>query len=140
MDEQRYFNNYAPTNKSPCMKMKSLLSGVALIGLLLQQTLVASSPVPLQTIPHYFQRNQITRHSLQSSEVQRELAPLVSKGAVIFGPSSAAYPNATSRWVTYAKPNIQVVIQPAEESDVAKIVSNMIRSLTCLVTNKTSTG
>ncbi|KAJ8130682.1 hypothetical protein O1611_g2947 [Lasiodiplodia mahajangana] len=102
--------------------MVSLASLLAACSCLVSyQALVAGSPIH-HDVSQLFQRNPITRSSLTSSKVQSELGPLLSHGAVVFGPSSSLYLNATSRWVEYVKPNIQVVVQPAQESDVAKIV------------------
>ncbi|KAI1432414.1 FAD-binding domain-containing protein [Xylaria sp. CBS 124048] len=102
--------------------MRSLLSIAALFGLLLQQSFVAASPLPPSDTPRYFERDPTTRLRLTSAQVQKELGPVVSKETVIFGPDSTLYPNATSRWVTYVRPDIKVVVQPAKESDVATIV------------------
>ncbi|KAI0120156.1 FAD-binding domain-containing protein [Nemania sp. FL0031] len=102
--------------------MVSLTSLLAAYSCLIScQTFVTGSPIH-HDVYQLFQRHPITRSTLTSSKVQSELGPVLSNGAVIFGPSSSLYPNATSRWVEYVKPNIQVVVQPAQESDVAKIV------------------
>ena len=105
-------------------KMISLLS-LAAFGLVLLQAHVASFPLAHPDAPRYFQPNPLTRRNLTTNTVERELGPLLSKGTLIFGPSSPAYANATSRWITFVQPMIQVVVEPATEADVSKIVSNI---------------
>jgi hypothetical protein len=91
------------------------------LGLL--QALVAASPVPHPAEPHYFKTNPITRRNLSIATLQNELGPRLSPGTLIFGPDSSDWANATDRWNEYAVPEIQVVVVPAQESDVSKIVS-----------------
>ena len=104
--------------------MISLLPFAA-YSLVLLQALVAAFPLAHTDVPRYFQPSPITRRDLTPFTVEKELGHLLSKGTLIFGPSSHAYANATSRWITYVQPVIQVVVEPAEESDIPKIVSNM---------------
>lgn len=47
----------------------------------------------------------------------------MSPGSLIFGPSDPAWDETTKRWNLFAVPDVQVVVQPAQESDVSKIVS-----------------
>ncbi|KAI8949277.1 FAD-binding domain-containing protein [Xylaria longipes] len=101
--------------------MFSLWFFVACYSLVFFQTPVAASPIH-HDVPHFFQRSPTTRHNLTASTVQSELGPLLSQGTLIFGSSSPLYANATWRYVEFAKPNIQVVVQPAQESDIAKII------------------
>lgn len=75
------------------------------------------------SIPRYLERSPTTPANLDSNKVQRELGTRVSKGTVIFGPTDARFPDATSRWNTFAVPQIRAVIEPAQESDVPIIVS-----------------
>lgn len=103
--------------------MISLLS-LAACSLMLLQALVAGAPAH---VPRYFQPSPLTRRTLTASTVQSELGPLLSTGTLIFGPSSPAFANATSRWVTYVQPNVQVVVEVAAESDISKIVSRIIQ-------------
>ena len=102
---------------------------LAAYSLVLLQALVSSLPVAHPDVPHYFQPNPITRRDLTTNTVASELGPLLSNGTLIFGPSSPLFPNATSRWITYVQPVIQVVVEPAAESDIPKIVSNIAISL-----------
>lgn len=86
------------------------------LGLL--PTIVSSSPV----IPHYFRTVDVSR-AVTAKQVQHDLGRVLSKGALIFGPSSSAFANATERWNTRSMPaDIQVVVEVAQESDVAKVV------------------
>ena len=104
--------------------MISLLP-LAAYSLVLLQALVAGYPLAHPEVPRYFQPNPLTRRNLTTSTVERELGPLLSNGTLIFGPSSPAFANATSRWVMYVQPVIQVVVEPAAESDIPKIVSSI---------------
>ena len=98
---------------------------LAAYSLVLLQALVASYPLTHADVPRYFQPNLITRRDLTADTVQRELGPILSNGTLIFGPSSPAFANATSRWITFVQPNIQVVVEVAAESDISKVVSNI---------------
>ncbi|KAM0246496.1 hypothetical protein ACHAQJ_010178 [Trichoderma viride] len=94
-------------------------AGLWASSLALLPSLVSSSPVA----PHYFRAVDVSR-TVTPSQVQNDLGKVLSKGTQIFGPSSAAFANATERWNQNSMPaNIQVVIEVAQESDVAKIVS-----------------
>lgn len=87
-------------------------------GLALLPAIVSSSPI----VPHYLRAVDISR-AVTPKQVQNDLGKVLSKGSLIFGPSSFAFANATERWSTYSMPaDIQVVIEVAEESDVAKVV------------------
>jgi hypothetical protein len=92
-------------------------------GLALLPVLVSSSPL----VPRYFQRDLFSRDKITASMVKTELGPQLSNGSLIFGPDSALYPGATERWNTRITPDAQVVVQPAAESDLAKIVSGLLR-------------
>lgn len=92
-------------------------------GLALLPVLVSSSPIVLR----HFQRNLFSRDNITASTVKAELGQQLSTGSLIFGPDSALYPNATERWNTRITPNAQVVVQPAAESDLAQIVSGLLR-------------
>jgi hypothetical protein len=63
-----------------------------------------------------------TRAALSSFQVASELGPLLSKGALIFGPEDPRWANATERYQTYLPPNIRIVVEPAVEADVPIIV------------------
>lgn len=92
-------------------------------GLALLPVLVSSSPL----VPRYFQRDLFSRDNITASTVKTELGQQLSKGSLIFGPDNALYPNATERWNTRITPKAQVVVQPAAESDIARIVSGLLR-------------
>lgn len=74
------------------------------------------------SIPRYFEKNQITRRDLTTTQVQHELGGQVSNTTSIFGPDDGRFKKTTSRWTTFSKPQIQVVVEPGSESDVATIV------------------
>lgn len=98
--------------------MKKLVSLV--YSLVIFQTLVASA-----SIPAYFQTFPITRPQLNVTNVQQELGSRVSDAAVIFGPNDSRYNESTTRWNIFAVPQIQIVIEPGQESDISTIVSAM---------------
>lgn len=93
---------------------------VAYGSTLLPFLLSGASPI----VPRYFQRNLLTRHNISASTVATELAPQLSDGSLVFGPDNSLWANATWRWNTLVNPDVQVIVQPAAESDIAKIVSS----------------
>jgi len=100
--------------------MVSPKSFIVAYGLTLLPVLVSSYP---PVVPRFFQRNSFSRGNITSSTVEAELGPQLSSGSLIFGPDNSMWYNATWRWSTLDTPNVQVVVQPAAESDIAKIVS-----------------
>ncbi|KAF9871850.1 hypothetical protein CkaCkLH20_10784 [Colletotrichum karsti] len=72
--------------------------------------------------PNYFERSPTTPRRLDANRVRRELGSRVSKATTIFGPEDSRYEIATSRYSTFAPPNVQVVVVPGKESDVSTIV------------------
>ncbi|KAI1468333.1 FAD-binding domain-containing protein [Daldinia caldariorum] len=74
------------------------------------------------SIPRYFQPSAFTRRQLDPTQVQQELGSQLSNTTSIFGPDDDRYPEATTRWNTFAVPKIQIVVEPGEESDVSTIV------------------
>lgn len=103
--------------------MVTTKSLIVAYGLALLPVLVSSSPI----VPRYFQRNLFSRDNITASTVQTELGQQLSKGSLIFGPNSALYSNATERWNTRIMLKAQVVVQSAVESDLAQIVSGLLR-------------
>ncbi|KAL7931836.1 hypothetical protein V8C35DRAFT_329200 [Trichoderma chlorosporum] len=96
-------------------RLYNLLAG----GLILFTTTVSSSPI----IPHYFRAADVSK-SVTSKQVEHDLGKVLSKGTLIFDSTSPAFVNATERWNTNSMPvDIQVVIEVAQESDVAKVVN-----------------
>ncbi|KAH6638611.1 hypothetical protein BKA67DRAFT_528734 [Truncatella angustata] len=99
-----------------------VLSHRVLCGLALLEALVAGSPLLFDHVPSYFQNHPVTRREVSTYTIQRELGASLSKNSIILSPSDASFPNVTHRWNTLAPPEIEVVVQPARESDIAKIV------------------
>jgi len=93
-------------------------SFIVAYGLTLLPALVTSSPI----VPRYFQRDLVSRNNITDSVVESELGPQLSSGSLIFGPDDPEYPEAVRRWNTLVRPDVQVVVEPAAESDIAKIV------------------
>lgn len=99
--------------------MKLGVYNLLALGLTLFPAVTSSSPL----IPHYFRAVYISR-TITSKQVENDLGKALSQGSLIFGPSSRAFTNATERWNTRSMPaDIQVVVEEAQESDVAKVVS-----------------
>jgi hypothetical protein len=93
-------------------------------GLAILQAFVASSPLPSNVVPRYFQNEPLTRRELSPTRVQQELGTTLSINTTIFGPENPAFANVTHRWNTVAPPEIELVVQPGAESDISKIVSS----------------
>lgn len=62
------------------------------------------------------------RANLSPMQVQRELGPLLSDKAQIFGPASSNWANVTERYQTYKPPDITVVVEAGVEDDIPIIV------------------
>ncbi|OTB10566.1 hypothetical protein K445DRAFT_69980 [Daldinia sp. EC12] len=99
------------------MIVRGILCGVALF-----QTFVEASPLPHDAVPRYFQNAPFTRREISVSRIEQELGPLLSPGSGIFLPSDPEWSDLNERWNTLAPPDIEVVVQPAKESDVPIIV------------------
>ncbi|KAI3324037.1 FAD binding domain-containing protein [Xylariaceae sp. AK1471] len=93
------------------------IPSLAVYGTLLLQSLVVATP-----FPRYFQRNIITRRNLTTSTVERELGPILSTNTLIFGPENPEFSEAASRWDEFVRPDVEISVEPAQESDIAKIV------------------
>ncbi|KAK8089643.1 FAD-binding domain-containing protein [Apiospora hydei] len=93
------------------------ISSLVVYGTLLLQSLVAATP-----FPRYFQNNPITRRNLTTSVVQRELGHILSNNTLIFGPESPEFPEASSRWNEFVQPHVEIIVEPAQEADISKIV------------------
>lgn len=98
----------------------------AVCSLMLFQTLVIGAPA---SRPDYLQPFPSSPRNLTANEVMRELGGRLSSETTIFGPSNTAYRNATERWNTLEIPNIEVVVQVGQESDIAKIVCETVQPL-----------
>ncbi|KAI1734122.1 hypothetical protein F4680DRAFT_454307 [Xylaria scruposa] len=79
---------------------------------------VISSPI----VPHYFQRKLFSRGNITVATIDNELGSRLSNGSLIFGSDSPLWSDATSRWDTLVRPGVQVVVEPAAESDIAEII------------------
>ncbi|KAJ4304909.1 hypothetical protein N0V90_000437 [Kalmusia sp. IMI 367209] len=99
------------------VRCRSVLYGLMLLG-----PLVSSSPLPSDNVPRYFQRNPVTRREISPVRFQTELGATLSENATIIGPENPSFSNLTHRWNTVAPPEIELVVQAGEESDVSKIV------------------
>ncbi|KAK1975703.1 hypothetical protein LZ30DRAFT_605026 [Colletotrichum cereale] len=96
--------------------MKGIVSFV--FGLTVFQSLAAGA-----NVPNYFERSLTTRQQLNTNHVRAELGGRLSKESAVFGPDDPRYSNATSRWNSYAMPQVQVVVSPGQESDISTIVN-----------------
>lgn len=100
-----------------------VVSRHTLFVLTLFQASVASLLLPFSSVPRYFQNNPFTRRQVLISEIARDLGTIVSSNSAIFLPSDPSWSEVTERWNTLAPPDIEIVVQPAEESEISKIVS-----------------
>ncbi|KAK1143241.1 hypothetical protein N8T08_006941 [Aspergillus melleus] len=108
--------------------LPQLLAG----GLALLQSLVAGTPVP-----EYFENAPVTRRDLSVQKVEAELGRVLSRGTTIFGPSDSGWDEAVERYNTFARPDIQIVVQPGKESDISRIVKYCNRnSIDFMVVNR----
>ncbi|KAF1919310.1 hypothetical protein BDU57DRAFT_137282 [Ampelomyces quisqualis] len=98
--------------------MVSFKSFIAFYGLTLLPALVTSSPIA----SGYFARKLFSRDNINASTVAAELGPQLSNGSLIFGSNNPQYANATSRWNRFVRSDVQVVVEPAAERDIAKII------------------
>ncbi|KAH8588215.1 FAD-binding domain-containing protein [Bisporella sp. PMI_857] len=89
----------------------------AACGLLLLQPLVTAIPQPCLDELCTF-----TRSNLSPQQVARELGPRLCRGSSIYGPSDPRFAVDTARYQAYAPPIIKMVVQPACETDIPKIV------------------
>ncbi|KAI4864936.1 FAD-binding domain-containing protein [Hypoxylon rubiginosum] len=99
-----------------------VVSRHTLFVLTLFQASVASLLLPFSSVPRYFQNNPFTRRQVLISEIARDLGTIVSSNSAIFLPSDPSWSEVTERWNTLAPPDIEIVVQPAEESEISKIV------------------
>ena len=75
--------------------------------------------------PYYYGNQKLEARSIINVDVERirrDLGAMLSPGTLIYGPGSMKFDELTLRWRTTAPPKIDIVIQPAAESDIAKIV------------------
>ncbi|KAI1470392.1 FAD-binding domain-containing protein [Daldinia caldariorum] len=96
---------------------RGILCGIALL-----RTFVEGSPLSHDAVPRYFRNTPFTRREISVSGIEQELGPLLSPGSAIFLPSDPEWSDVNERWNTLEPPDIEVVVQPAKESDVPKIV------------------
>lgn len=75
-------------------------------------------------LPYIFTRavDDFTSLVPRAADVQRQLGPLLSKGASLYFPGNSQYENLTDRWSAYAKPTIAIVLEPGNSQDVATTV------------------
>ncbi|CAJ2508335.1 Uu.00g133610.m01.CDS01 [Anthostomella pinea] len=64
----------------------------------------------------------ISRKDLPVEQIASELGPQLSSTSNIFGPDDARWTNATERFQALVRPDVQLVVQPGQESDVPTIV------------------
>ncbi|KAF5558957.1 cytochrome p450 [Fusarium mexicanum] len=96
-------------------------------------TLAVSSPL---YVPSYFQPDHLTRREVPVFQIQQELGALLSENSLILLPSNPLWIETTKRWNTMAPPDIKVVVQPAKEVDIPKIVSPYFMAINFLVVNR----
>ncbi|KAF5620203.1 fad binding domain protein [Fusarium sp. NRRL 52700] len=105
-----------------------------ILSFALLTALAAGSPL---FVPSYFQPDHLTRRKVPVFQIQQELGALLSENSLILLPSNPLWVNTTKRWNTIAPPDIKVVVQPANEIDIPKIVKYCNRnSINFLVVNR----
>lgn len=77
------------------------------------------------SIPAYFERHPITRRNLIIHQIQQELGSQLSNTSSIFGPEDGRFALATSRQSETIKPRVQLVVETANEADVATVVRSI---------------
>ncbi|KAL4967467.1 FAD-binding oxidoreductase [Aspergillus stella-maris] len=82
----------------------------------------STTSLPDLLASHLFQRDLFTRGRLNSSQVTLELGALVTN-TTIYGPDDPRFEKVTERFNTFAIPNIQLVVEPGVEGDIAVIVT-----------------
>ncbi|KAF5968611.1 6-hydroxy-D-nicotine oxidase [Fusarium bulbicola] len=97
-----------------------MISLRSIFSLTLLTTLAVSSPL---YVPSYFQSDHLTRREVPVFQIQQELGALLSENSLVLLPSNPLWIETTKRWNTMAPPDIRVVVQPANEVDIPKIVS-----------------
>ncbi|KAH8716742.1 hypothetical protein GQ44DRAFT_688767 [Phaeosphaeriaceae sp. PMI808] len=98
--------------------MVSPKSFIIAYGLTFLPSLITGSPI----VPRYFERKLFSRDRIASTTVAVELGPQLSNGSLVYGSDSPSWANATSRWNLHVRPDVQVVVEPAVEADIAKII------------------
>ncbi|KAI1163880.1 hypothetical protein F5B18DRAFT_617685 [Nemania serpens] len=73
-------------------------------------------------VPHYFRPPGTARHNLSVQQIIADLGPQLSNGSLLFGPSDSRWVEATHRYNTLAVPHVEVLVEPAHESDISTIV------------------
>lgn len=82
----------------------------------------------LPTVSNYLESSSAASYNISSAQVQRDLGSVLSHSTTIFSPDDPRFDNATRRWSTFAVPQVQVVIEPGEESDISEIVICFLRA------------
>ncbi|KAF5657001.1 fad binding domain-containing protein [Fusarium circinatum] len=104
-----------------------MISLHSIFSLTLLMTLAVSSPL---SIPSYFQSDHLTRREVPVFQIQQELGALLSEHSIILLLSNPLWIETTKRWNTMAPPDIKVVVQPANEIDIPKIIDmKQLRSM-----------
>ena len=93
------------------------LCRLAVYGLALLQPLTAAYDICFPDTQLVY-----TPRGLTPLQAQLELGPLLSNTSSIFGPTDPRWANATTRYQNYARPYLQLVVQPGLESDIPTIV------------------
>ena len=57
-----------------------------------------------------------------NTQLQEGLASILSRNAIITGPTDATWADVTERYMQHVKPHVKFSVSPGEEGDVAKIV------------------
>ena len=81
--------------------------------------IISSAPILLQGYTQHIFTKQ--------PDIVSKLGPQLSPNASISLPGSADFRNATTRWQLYREPEIDVVVEVANDQDVQRTVSGTLR-------------
>jgi hypothetical protein len=79
--------------------------------------------VSAAAVPYYFRPAGVSSRNLSIQQIAADLGPQISNGSLIFGPSDARWVEAVHRYNTLSPPDVEFLVEPAQESDISKIVS-----------------
>lgn len=88
---------------------------------------VLSAWASAKPMDYYGGLHPVSRANIGPQQVAKELGPLLSTQASIFGPNDTQWDAANINWDEYGAPNFNVVVQAGQEDDVPIIVSELCR-------------
>jgi len=109
---------YHHGSHSKALATMTRLITFAAFGLTLLNSLSDAAPQPcLEGLCNF------SRRDLSVQQVGNEIGPKLCRGSLVIGPDDPRFAQKTARYQAYEPPTIQVVVQPACEDDIPKIVN-----------------